>query len=590
MIFSWKWVAGVICLAYLIGSLYNVANRPVRGKKNIPGVKIQDQASKRILSSHTGDEYSFADPYLAYYVLTELDIFEPVADEYFAYRINGSEYETPYLGLKNDDVYCLRHRNYFTKNASSLFVKNFILEASFKHIIRTRVVPAIGNDIQPKVHRHMPADLKNNRTYDVSATANHFWTSTSLGVYKHVGKHYSCLTQSSNHILGVSTLNRKDYIAKAVNDYALEFADRPQCFTYDKFFPQTWLLNEKEECDEFFAIFNSEEYKKKKETQRIVYIRKQGAGAHRGLGVQPVNDVEEEEIRKIWSNGKGCGTVTKNYIIQHYIPNPLLLNDRKFDFRMYLLIASTKPLMGFYHDGFLRVTISEYDVNSDDKSILMTNLALNEDIYSQLKNGTLYNGMNEEELKRAQQWSFERLHDYLFEKGIVTDPNWLDNYLRPEMKKAMVHLMRLATRKFLKNSSMYELFGVDFMLDTDLGLWFIEANSTPAFDGYSEPMEDFIVKMLQDHVEVVNGLLKSRMKRIIAYVNNLTHNGIAVRNSVGKLALEDVEQRKKEFNDVIQNRFEPEFLPSATNGFSKIYDDNLEGADKYMGFINEDCL
>ena len=454
--FWWKTTLFSVIFVYVFTLIFNLSDRPVvKGMRMIPGLAYDEKTtSRRILSTHTEpSNYSFIDPGLAYQILTELDIFEPVEDKYFAYRINGSKYGIPYLGLINDDQYCMKHRDYFTKNVYSLFVKNFILEASFKHIIRTKVVPAIGNDIQPKVHRNMPVNLKNNRTYNVSAAANHFWTSTSLGVYKHVGKHYSCLTQSSNHILGVSTLNRKDYIAKAVNDYAQEFADRPQCFTYDKFFPQTWLLSEKEECEEFFAIFNSEEYKQKKEAQRIVYIRKKGAGAHRGLGVQPVNDIEEAEIRKIWSNGKGCGNVTKNYIIQHYIPNPLLLNDRKFDFRMYLLIASTKPLIGFYHDGFLRVTVSEYDVNSNDKSVLMTNLALNEDIYSQLKNGTLHNGMTEEELKREQQWSLERFHNYLLEKGIVKNPNWLDNYLRPEMKRAMVHLMRLATRKFLKNSS-----------------------------------------------------------------------------------------------------------------------------------------
>ena len=267
--------------------------------------------------------------------------------------------------------------------------------------------------------------------------------------------------------------------------------------------------------------------------------------------------------------------------------------------------------MGFYHDGFLRVTISEYDVNSDDKSILMTNLALNEDIYSQLKNGTLYNGMNEEELKRAQQWSFERLHDYLFEKGIVTDPNWLDSYLRPEMKKAMVHLMRLATRKFLKNSSMYELFGVDFMFTDNLGLWFIELNSTPAFDGYSEPMEDFIVKMLQDHAEIVHGLLKSRMKRIIMYVNNLTRNDAVVKISIEvprggilsddiedknekiieeNLLFDDVKARREEFERITENSFDDEFLPSPTNGFSKIYDGNFDGVERYQGLISQDCL
>jgi len=33
-------------------------------------------------------------------------------------------------------------------------------------------------------------------------------------------------------------------------------------------------------------------------------------------------------------------------------------------------------------------------------------------------------------------WSMEKLSKFLNEKKIINDPNWLDNYLRPEFKKA----------------------------------------------------------------------------------------------------------------------------------------------------------
>lgn len=56
------------------------------------------------------------------------------------------------------------------------------------------------------------------------------------------------------------------------------------------------------------------------------------------------------------------------YIAQKYIENPLLINNRKFDFRIYMFVASMDPLIVLYYDGFLRVTTVEYDENSHDKA------------------------------------------------------------------------------------------------------------------------------------------------------------------------------------------------------------------------------
>lgn len=49
-------------------------------------------------------------------------------------------------------------------------------------------------------------------------------------------------------------------------------------------------------------------------------------------------------------------------IIQKYIHNPLLLNGRKFDIRCYVLIACTKPLVAFFHQGYLRLSMTEYNL------------------------------------------------------------------------------------------------------------------------------------------------------------------------------------------------------------------------------------
>ena len=52
--------------------------------------------------------------------------------------------------------------------------------------------------------------------------------------------------------------------------------------------------------------------------------------------------------------------------MQKYITNPYLLEGHKFDFRIYMLIASTNPLIVYYHDGFLKVSLHLFDANSKE--------------------------------------------------------------------------------------------------------------------------------------------------------------------------------------------------------------------------------
>ena len=148
----------------------------------------------------------------------------------------------------------------------------------------------------------------------------------------------------------------------------------------------------------------------------------------------------------------------------------------------------------------------------------------------------------------------------------------------------------MTSYKLKKDRTTFELYGVDFLLDTNLNLWFIEANSGPAIGGYSVPMEKFIVKMVQDHFEIVYGILKSRMKRIVKYVNKITQSGEVLLNLEGEAVILDLEGKKKEFREITKNYFEKEFEPRPTNGFKKIIDANYEGVEMYQGLIEPECL
>lgn len=82
---------------------------------------------------------------------------------------------------------------------------------------------------------------------------------------------------------------------------------------------------------------------------------------HRGQGVALLGQTLEAELKETFKNGELCGKLDAPLIAQRYISNPLTLDKQnKFDIRMYLLIASVDPLIAFYHDGLLRVSLIPY--------------------------------------------------------------------------------------------------------------------------------------------------------------------------------------------------------------------------------------
>ena len=181
-----------------------------------------------------------------------------------------------------------------------------------------------------------------------------------------------------------------------------------------------------------------------------------------------------------------------------------------------------------------------------------------------------------------------KLHVDLMERKLVKDPSWLDNYLRPQFKKVMIHLTRMAQSSFTKKSSVYELFGLDFVMDTDLNLWFIEANAMPLTDGFTTGSTIMLNEMLAESFEIIFGLLRSRTKRIINYINDLTEavaNEPFVNNEISHL-----EERRRQFEALTKNRFEPEFQVSYKNGFQKIVDENESGTQRYSSLIDKECL
>jgi len=540
------------------------------------------------MKTSPNDTYSFEDFFVAYNLLKKLDVFESMGPHHYS---QDHPSEGLLWGLKMDENYCDKHRYYFATNPQYIFEEmNFLADEPKTHMLRNRTIPSIGRDMHPNIGYGMDEDLQDSFTLDQKPEINIFYTNPFMHERRDVGVHYSCLTQISNHIPGNEKMGRKDLVGEALVDYTKKYASRPQCFNNKKFFPKTWVLTHEDQCKEFFAEFNDAKYETLKQERKVVYFRKIGAEVHKGEGVFPVDNEEESYIRDLYQDGELCGQVEDNNIMQYSIYNPLLLENHKFDFRIYMMIASTDPLIAYYHDGYLRMSLHEYNPDSTEKGVFLTNTAVSRPLFAMAEQNRTYQGLTVEEIKEKSYWLYPQLHKYLEETGKVTDPEWIENYLRTEVKKAMIHLIRMGQDTLVKKSSLHELYGVDFMMDENLDLWFIEANARPLVEGWTPERNNYFNQMLVDSFEIVFGLLKSRTKRIVNYVNYLTQMSDEWSYKNGGIEVTNLEQRRAEFRELAKNRFEPEFEPSSKNGFQKIIDENLSGVDRYMGLIDEECL
>ena len=464
--------------------------------------------------------------------------------------------------------------------------------ASWLNIIRFDVLRVIGNDVMPMTSSFVSEiSPTSHEAVDIRPEVNLIVTWHFMHSRRQVQTQFGCLTQMADHIPGLENINTKNGLAESLYKYEASYKTRSQCFDSRKFFPKTYSLTKVDQCNEFFEIFNGEEYQRLKAQQSIVYFRKIGAIAHAASGVFPVDENQEQYISERYKNGSLCGKIRDNNLIQYYVHNPLLLNGKKFDFRIFMLIASVNPLIVYYHDGFLRVSFSDYNPNNSSRASIMPNSDENYEIIDIASLEGTYEGKTADQISEGYIWSLEKLQTYLLMKGYITDQNWLDNHLRPQFKKAMIYLMRMADNDYHKISSVYELHGLDFILDENLNLWFIETNSGPAIENVTSFSTELFRTMFLDQYEIVIGLLRSRMKRVHEYVNNIILRGEASWDEEGKVVvIKDLQEKLKEFEELTKNYFEPEFEPRKGNSFEKIIDENETGAKRYTGLISEECL
>jgi tubulin monoglycylase TTLL3/8 len=94
--------------------------------------------------------------------------------------------------------------------------------------------------------------------------------------------------------------------------------------------------------------------------RRNIWIVKPGENTNRGNGITVSK--EFDEIKNIIV--ESTANKKRTCIVQKYIHNPLLINRRKFDIRLYAFLSCINGNMKgyFYNDGYLRTSCREFSL------------------------------------------------------------------------------------------------------------------------------------------------------------------------------------------------------------------------------------
>ncbi|KAK5614427.1 hypothetical protein CRENBAI_024340 [Crenichthys baileyi] len=292
--------------------------------------------------------------------------------------------------------------------------------------------------------------LSNHGFHEVHPNSNDFnlmWTGSHL-------KPYILRTlqdfQKVNHFPRSYELTRKDRLYKNI-----QRMQQTHGFKNFHIIPQTFVLPS--ESQEFRNCFAKD---------KGPWIIKPVASS-RGRGIYLVSNPSQISM-------------DENILVSRYINNPLLIDEFKFDVRLYVVVTSYDPLLIYvYEEGLARFATVKYDQTSTNiKNTFMhlTNYSLN-------KKSSDYVSCDDPEVEDyGNKWSMSAVLRYLKQEG--KDTTLLMRQVEDLIIKAVLSAeLQIATacKMFVPHkANCFELYGFDVLIDSNLKPWLLEVNLSPS--------------------------------------------------------------------------------------------------------------
>ena len=272
--------------------------------------------------------------------------------------------------------------------------------------------------------------------------------------------------QIINHFPNHYELTRKDLLIKNIKRYRKELeregsilAERegPGKYVFLDFVPVTFILPSD------YSMF-VEEFRKNPSSTWIM----KPCGKSQGAGISLINKLSQ---LKKWSRESKTpfnpSVVKESCVISRYIDNPFLIDGKKFDLRMYVLVTSFRPLKVYlFKLGFCRFCAAKYDANGQEL----------DNVYAHLTNVSVQKHGSEYNSTHGGKFSIQNLKLYLeCTRGKVPTEN-----LFKHIKWLIVHSLKSVSYIITNDRHCFECYGYDIIIDNQLKPWLIEVNSSPS--------------------------------------------------------------------------------------------------------------
>ncbi|TNF68025.1 MAG: hypothetical protein EP298_06555 [Gammaproteobacteria bacterium] len=315
--------------------------------------------------------------------------------------------------------------------------------------------------------------------------------------------------QYLNHFPGENNFSNKGKLTENLklynhlNSSTLKLSD---------FYQESYCLYKETEIDTFFSQMPKSDNK-----QNLWILKPNNLSKGRGIKILwQINDLKsllssQSNYTLQFDDQKPC-----QYIAQRYIKNPLLLNNRKSEIRIYWLIISLEPLIALiYPHGTVRLNSVAFQLAYFDNPLIhITN------IYQQKK-------YNKETKNLRLKWSFDELDQYLLHNQITQQKCFSQEVLLPQIKQVLLYVIQ-ATRHKLNHKtykgSYFGLYGADFILDSHLKPWLTEIQKGPGLS-WSDPIKGNIIPpALHETIQIISELsYKKRLNQNLNRLNSIQH-------------------------------------------------------------------
>ena len=214
-----------------------------------------------------------------------------------------------------------------------------------------------------------------------------------------------------------------------------------------------------------------------------------------GMGITFLNSLETVEL--------------KEYVITKYITNINLINGKKYDLRLYALIAGLKPLrIYFYDEGSVRIATENYTLNKSsisNKYMYLTNVDININNKNYIKpntindfNANMYNILMYKKYLKSLNIEYfdikEKIKDLII-KSIIS----VYKKLNEENEKLNVH-----------DRSFFNILGFDILINDKFEPILVEINFNPDMKIHSILQKEIKSNLFVDTLNLIGIILYSK--------------------------------------------------------------------------------